>query len=119
MFISESQITAMDDAMFAEYQRQLIAFYRDRAPHFMRRFSDDYLKGRLSHVIPQARVFGLNSAEGIMLYAALALVAGPGFDDDLEVRRFMTLRGSKPEVKVKRLFELVVRNLGSLGRTRG
>jgi len=119
MIIRQKQLEAIDHAMFLDYQRRLIAFYRDRAPRFISRFSDAQLEQTIERAIPRARAFGLHSAEGIMLYAALALAAGSSFDEDSSVREFMTLRGSPPEAKLKRLLQLVLSNLNEFREDRG
>jgi hypothetical protein len=119
MIIRQNQIQAIDDAMFIEYQRRLIAFYRDRAPGFISRFSDAQLKQRIARAVPRARAFGLDSAEGIMQYVGLALAAGSKFDEDPKVCEFMGLPGSAPEVKVKRLLQLVLKKLNEFGESKG
>jgi len=113
MIIRQQQIEAMDAAMFREYQQRLIAFYRNRAPHFTSRFSDAELAQTIAQAVPRARSFGLNSAEGLVQYVGLALAAGPKFVEDSNVYEFMTQPGSTPEVKMKRLLQLVWKNLNA------
>jgi len=54
-----------------------------------------------------------------MQYVGLALAAGSKFDEDPKVCEFMALPGSTPEVKLKRLLQLVLRNLNQFGESRG
>jgi hypothetical protein len=115
MVIRAKQMEAIERARDLEYQQQLMAFYRDRAPQFTNRFSDAELRNRIAEAVPRARAFGLTSAEGIMQYVGLALASGPAFDEDPQVHKLMTLPGSTPEVKLKRLLQLVVRDLNEPG----
>jgi hypothetical protein len=119
MIIRRKQIEELESAILPEYRDRLIAFYRDRAPWFIGRFSDAQLEQRVAHAISRARAFGLSSAEGTMQYVGLALAAGPNFDEDPRVDKFMTRPGSPPEVKLQRLLQLVVRDLHQFGEGTG
>jgi hypothetical protein len=114
--ISDKQMEAMDALMMEEYVQRLTVFYRERAPEFVRRFSEARLKEKIAEAIPQARERGLNSADAIMQYVGLVLLAGPRFHEDPKVRAFMTMPGYSPELKLKRLLQLLHRKLAAAGQ---
>ena len=97
--------------MLEEYVQRLMVFYRDRAPLFVRRFSDSQLKAKIGEAIPQARGWGLNSANAIMQYVGLVIVAGPQFHQNPKVCAFMRMPGVLPELKLKRLLQLLHQKL--------
>jgi hypothetical protein len=118
MLIRNSQVKAMHDAMADEYLRRLMKFYHSRVPQLVSRFSDVELHGRISTAVSKARSLGLISADSIVQYVGLALAAGPEFNDNPKVQQLMTMPGSPPELKLRRLLQLVGSNLYRSG-TRG
>ena len=54
-----------------------------------------------------------------MQYVGLALAAGSKFDEDPTVCEFMTLPGSTPQMKVKRLLQLVLKKLSDFEESKG
>jgi hypothetical protein len=119
MLIRKGQIKAMDDAMALEYCRRLMSFYRRRAPQLVSRFDDNQLQQRISAAVSKARSWELTSGESIAQYVALALTAGPKFDEAPKVRTFMGPSGSAPDLKMRRLLQLVAMKLSGSRKPAG
>jgi hypothetical protein len=113
MIIRNEQMEAMDSSMQETYICELMAYYRTQTPEFVKRFSDAQLKGKIAESIPRARALGLTSGRAIMQYTGLALAAGPQFHELPEVHALMTMPGYTPELKLKRLLQLVQRKVAA------
>ena len=113
MIIRKEQIEAIDAAMQESYIRRLMKFFRTQTPEYMKRFSDGQLKEKIGESIPKARALGLNSGQAIMQYTALALAAGPRFHELPQVQALMTMPGYTPELKLRRLLQLVQRKVAA------
>jgi hypothetical protein len=113
--IRTEQIDAITRVQDAEYHRRLAHYYRLRVPRLVKRLSDEELERRIAKSVKSARAYGVRSDLGIMRYVGLALAAGPSFDQDPAVHRFMTNPGTDPDSKVRWLLERVGNDLKALG----
>lgn len=109
--LKPEQVQAMNQLREAEYHRRLLRYFRANAPELVQRLSDDELESRIAKSVSSAQGYSISSDEGILSYVALSLAAGPTFDEDMEVSRFMLLPDHDPESKLDWLMKRIGSNL--------
>jgi hypothetical protein len=109
--IRREQMEQLEEARAQQYVRDLARFFRSRIPQMVRHVDDRELETRVRTAIDQARAWGMSGEDGIMQYVGLYLAAGPAFGNGPAVCHFLSHPGATPEVKVRRLFQLVVAKL--------
>src|SRR5262245_9568822 len=109
--IRREQRQAIAEARRGEFHRRLAGFYREKAPDLTGRMSDDELLRVIAAGDHKARSYGVESERGIAGFIGIALAAGPNFDEDPDVLRYLTNPVPNPDAKVMTLLDLVSKKL--------
>ena len=109
--IRPDQLTQMEEARHSEYHASLSRFLRKEFPQLVGGQDDAELSKQIAAASPRARVYGIRSARGTAAFVGLWLAAGPSFDEDPEIQRFLTWPNLCPELKIRNLMELTIAQL--------
>jgi hypothetical protein len=109
--IRSDQIRRMEASFHEEYAQKIQSYLKQAAPELTFGYKPDDLHERIVTAAARARALGLTTAEGVIGFVGLALAAGPAFEQDGQVHRFLTLPGHDADSKVRWLFQRVVQIL--------
>jgi hypothetical protein len=105
--IRPEQFEAFEKDRAKNYHQQLADFFRKNCPEAVRDIDNGALVQRISTLVDLSRSFGLGTPEGILGYVSLGLAAGPDFDSESNVNKFLRMPGAPPEVKIRELLRRV------------
>lgn len=104
MNISSDQLRQMEELMQPRYYEYLRAFLREHAQPLVSSLDDSKLLRVISAAVPKAQNFGIETGEGILAYVTLALLRGPNFGDEPNMRKFLTSATDTPDRKLQWVF---------------
>ena len=104
MQLRREQFSKIDQLLGVRYQKDLAAFYRTKFPQLVARLDGSALEARIRSAIAHSDALGVKTAAGRVAYVGLALSAGPRFETNETVIRFVTLEGGDPDANVEWLF---------------
>jgi hypothetical protein len=114
MIIRSEQLALIEEAMYRRYNEELRKLLREQSPQLVARLDDKALYDGIAAAVRKARVYGVRTGEGMLAYVSLSIAAGQAFHNDPKIRRFLDLHNDDPDVKVRWLFETVLKKLQSM-----
>ena len=93
--IRADQMAAFDEAARDRFRHRLCLYLRTELPRETRPYSDERLHAHVKDCEQRARGFGIHTELGIAQLACLTF-EDPRFDDDPEIRRYLTLPRTEP-----------------------
>ncbi len=107
----QSQLDQMNKVREEEYVRSLSAYFRKNVPQLVGSRDDAQLESLVADALPKARAYGIRSETGIAAFVGMTLAAGPGFDEEPEIRAYLIMERPDPDLKMRKLFELTLDDL--------
>ena len=111
MRIRSNQIEKMGQKSTQESQQSLIDELRQTAPTATAHYDDAALRSVIEQATVKAGTYGITSRESTTTFVKLAVFAGPCFDEEPSVKRFLELPDLSPDYKVVLLGELVAEDV--------
>lgn len=111
MKIRNNQIEQMLQAGRQESNQSLIDEMRQIAPVATSHYNDAELLTVIEQATTKAGTYGITSSESTTTFVKLAIFAGPRFDEEPGVKRFLQSPDLSPDYKIVLLGELVAEHV--------
>jgi hypothetical protein len=112
--INKSQLKQIGEARDLAYARSAARYYKVEFPRAVSRVNLEDLERWVIDALHAARRIGIVSSEATTAYVGLAVLAGPKFLDDEEIRYFLRQQNFQPDQQVRKLLIRVISKLEQL-----